>query len=204
MDFIRGLDTSKVTNFFEIFKDCVKLITPPITTFGNADNPTTRISYGQMYHGCKFTAKDITFKVVGTCNLNRLFVNCKNLDSTITFEWNTDQLVDVSGLFCQGTNISVLGNFNLTSCTNLFNGFFFGGVGNVTNKNFTTFNCYGVQTYNLNISNYPNLSKESIMNIINCLCKTNQTLTLTLGSINMAKLTDEEIAIATAKGWTVA
>ena len=192
------------TNFGYMFNGCAKLITPPITTFGNADKSTTFISYNEMYGGCTFTTKEITFKVVGSCNLYRLFVNCKNLDTTITFEWNTDQRVNVSGLFCQGTNISVLGNFNLTSCTDLFNGFFFGGVGNVTNKNFTTFNCYGVQTYNLNISFFPNLSKESIMNIINCLCETNQTLTLTLGSINMAKLTDEEIAIATAKGWTVA
>ena len=53
-------------------------------------------------------------------------------------------------------------------------------------------------------SNYPNLSKESIMNIINCLCETTETLTLTLGSTNMAKLTEAEIAIATNKGWTVA
>ena len=198
-----NLDFSKVTNMSNTFAGCIKLTTPPITTFGNADNPTTSVSYSQMYFGCKFTAKNITFKVVGACNLYRLFINCKNLDSTITFEWNTDQPVDVGDLFCQATKVSVLGNFNLTSCTNLFARFFFGDIGNRTNENFTTFNCYGVQSYNLDIYTYPNLSKESILSIFNCLCETTETLQIAIGSANMAKLTEEEIAIATSKGWSV-
>jgi hypothetical protein len=186
-----------------MFNGCTKLITPPITTFGNANKPTTNCSYSEIYSKCTFTAEGITFKVVGACNLYRVFVQCKRLDPTITFEWNTDQPVTVTGLFCEGTNVSVLGNFNLTSCVDLFNGYFFGSISTQTNKNLTTFNCYGVQTYNLSISNYPNLSKDSILNIINCLCETTNTLKLTLGSKNMAKLTDAEIAIATAKGWTL-
>ena len=194
---------SNCTIFNSMFNGCSKLITPPITTFGNADSPTTDIGYSEMYGGCTFTAKGITFKVVGACTLYRLFVECKNLDSAITFEWNTDQRVDVSDLFCAGTNISVLGNFNLTSCVNLFSRFFFGGISDLYNTNLTTFNCYGVQSYSLNIYTLPNLSKESIMNIINCLCETTETLTLTLGPTNMAKLTEAEIAIATNKGWTI-
>ena len=194
---------SNCTNFGYMFNGCTKLITPPVTTFGNANKPTTNCNYPEIYGKCTFTAEGITFKVVGACNLYRAFVQCKRLDQTITFEWNTDQPVTVTGLFCEGTNVSVLGNFNLTSCVNLFNGFFFGGIGSQTNKNLTTFNCYGVQTYDLNISIYPNLSKDSILNIINRLCETTNALKLTLGSTNMAKLTDAEIAIATAKGWTV-
>lgn len=196
-------DLSKCTSFSYMYQGCTQLTSPPITTFGNANTPATKCSYSEIYYGCTFTAKGITFKVVGACELYRVFIRCKQLDSTITFEWSTDQPVNIPGLFCEGTNVSVLGNFNLTSCTNLFTGYFFGGIGSQANNNLTTFNCYGVQTYNLNISNYPNLSKDSILNIINCLCETTSTLTLTLGSTNMAKLTDAEIAIATAKGWTV-
>lgn len=201
---ISGWDTSNITNYGSMFSNCTSLKYPPITTFGNADKHTTSISYGQMYAYCKtLTTKDITFKVVGACTLYRLFLGCINIDSTITFEWNTDQKVSVSGLFIKSKNVAVLGNFNLTSCTDLFKNYFFGDVASQVNKNLTTFNCYGVQTYDLNISYYPNLSKDSILNIINCLCETTDTLTLTLGSTNMAKLTDKEIAIATTKGWTV-
>ena len=200
---LENWELNSITNMSYMFNGCAKLITPPITTFGNANKPTTNCNYSEIYGKCTFTAEGITFRVVGACNLYRAFVQCKQLDQTITFEWNTDQPVNVMGLFCEGTNVSVLGNFNLTSCVELFNRFFFGSVGSQTNKNLTTFNCYGVQTYDLNISIYPNLSKDSILNIINCLCETTNALKLTLGSTNMAKLTDAEIAIATAKGWTV-
>ena len=54
-----------------------------------------------------------------------------------------------------------------------------------------------------------NLSHESLISIINCLKDysedTSGTVhTLTIGDTNQAKLTSEEIAIATEKGWTVA
>lgn len=61
--------------------------------------------------------------------------------------------------------------------------------------------------YRLNLSYSHNLTHESLMNVINNLydiktkgCKTQE---LVLGSDNIAKLTSEEIAVATEKGWTV-
>lgn len=48
-----------------------------------------------------------------------------------------------------------------------------------------------------------NLSHDSLMNVINALEPTDTTLTLTIGNTNIAKLTEEELAIATEKGWTV-
>ncbi len=53
----------------------------------------------------------------------------------------------------------------------------------------------------------PLLSHDSIMSIINCLkdyAGTTTTYTLTLGTTNLAKLTDSEKAVATQKGWTLA
>lgn len=57
--------------------------------------------------------------------------------------------------------------------------------------------------YNLNISGCQYMTHDSLMNIINNLCETNSTLTLKLGTSNLAKLTPEEIQIATDKGWTI-
>lgn len=48
------------------------------------------------------------------------------------------------------------------------------------------------------------LTHESLMNIINGLPTVETAQTLTVGTVNTAKLTENEIAIATAKGWTVA
>jgi hypothetical protein len=41
------------------------------------------------------------------------------------------------------------------------------------------------------------------MSIINNLMTVTSTKTLTLGATNLAKLTADEVAIATNKGWTV-
>lgn len=58
------------------------------------------------------------------------------------------------------------------------------------NKSFIFNNCY-------------KLSHDSLMNVINALEPTDTTLTLTIGTKNLEKLTAEEIAIATEKGWSI-
>lgn len=59
------------------------------------------------------------------------------------------------------------------------------------------------QKVNFSISGSLKLSKESLIRILNALPVTTTKLTLTMG-VNLQKLTDEEKAIATAKGWTLA
>ena len=57
---------------------------------------------------------------------------------------------------------------------------------------------------NLDLSRCP-LTHDSIMNVINKAADvTASPVTLTLGSDNLTKLSDEEKAIATGKGWTLA
>lgn len=51
------------------------------------------------------------------------------------------------------------------------------------------------------------LTVDSIMSAINALydySSSSSTYTITFGSTNLAKLTDEQKAVATAKGWTLA
>lgn len=61
--------------------------------------------------------------------------------------------------------------------------------------------------YTLDLSYSKNLTHDSLMNVINNLydiaSKGCNAQKLVLGSTNLAKLTEEEIAIATNKGWTV-
>lgn len=54
-----------------------------------------------------------------------------------------------------------------------------------------------------NVSACP-LTHESLMSIINATATIETAKTITLGSTNLAKLTDTEKAIATEKGWTLA
>ena len=191
------------TNFGSMFERCSKLKKPPITTFGNASNSSKSISYSQTYGECKaLDISSVTFKVVGKCNLYRLFVLCRQITEA-HFKWETDEECNVVSMFVDyGGNITTLDRFNLTSCVNLFDKFFFGGVGGPRGESLVDFDCYGTQSYSLNISSYKSLSKQSLLKIINCLCDNGSGLTLHLGSKNMAKLTDEEIAtLHGAKPW---
>ena len=61
----------------------------------------------------------------------------------------------------------------------------------------------GLKVY-IELSDCP-LTHDSIMNVINKAADvTANPQTLTLGSTNLAKLTEEQISVATSKGWTLA
>lgn len=68
-----------------------------------------------------------------------------------------------------------------------------------------TFTDDSVIPVSLNLGACKNLTHDSLMSVINALqTKTSGTFNLTLGSANLAKMTDAEKAIATQKGWTLA
>jgi hypothetical protein len=65
----------------------------------------------------------------------------------------------------------------------------------------------GFKNLSISITSYfldkcPNLTVDSLMNVINNLA-TVSNKTLSLGSTNLNKLTAEQIAVATSKGWTL-
>lgn len=59
----------------------------------------------------------------------------------------------------------------------------------------------------LDLSDCPKLTRESMLSILNCLTNAvglSGTWKVTLGATNLAKLSESDKAIATAKGWTLA
>lgn len=86
------------------------------------------------------------------------------------------------------------------------------GFGQSSSYNFNIFrSCRALTTItggprfksSLDLTTSPSLTHDSIMVIINGL-QTVTSSTLSLGSTNLAKLTDEEKKVATDKGWTLA
>jgi surface protein len=85
-------------------------------------------------------------------------------------------------------------------------------VSKVTSVSSAFYNCTELTDFkapkNINatfdFSKCPNLTHDSLMSIINNLTTRTSTKKLTLGATNLAKLTNEEKAIATNKGWTLA
>ena len=102
--------------------------------------------------------------------------------------------------FSKATNIQFVVNYNSNKLTNL------GGFKNL-GKAYQTTQSANYYMYTLDLSSCTNLTHESLMNVINNLYDIAsigvQPQKLQLGSTNLAKLTDEEKAIATNKGWSI-
>lgn len=184
-----GWDTSKVTNlnstFFGISAESLNL------SHWNTSNVTT---INLMFTSCRNLKHVNTYgwNTSNIINTARPFNNCINLESVDFRTWNAGKMTnltnDANGLFHS--------SYNLTT--------FIGGVGidEVITNNVTALNGAKV---NINISQLGLLDRASLRALINGLADlTGQTAqTLTLGATLMAKLTEEDIAIATNKNWTI-
>ena len=126
-------------------------------------------------------------------------------------DWS--QVTNVAGMFNYCTSLTTVPELDLSSATNLTQMFRYcialttlGGFKNL-GQSYSTSESANYSDYKLDLSNCSSLTHDSLMNVINKLydiatkgCNTQQ---LVLGSNNLAKLTAEEIAIATNKGWSV-
>ena len=122
------------------------------------------------------------------------FQNCTGLTS-ITLPNSVTSLGSYCFLNC--TNITSI-TCNMISCT--FQSTSFQGCTKLTTFNTVSdFNPTG-----LNLSTCTALTVDSMVAMFNNLVTIGTTKTITLGATNLAKLTSEQKAIATGKGWTLA
>ena len=110
--------------------------------------------------------------------------------------FNFGSAVDISGCFNGCISLTTLPYMNLKSVTNATNAW----TGCI---DLTTLGGFGAISTDFNLSDSTLLTVESIMNVINQ-AATVTGKTMTFGSENLAKLTDEQKAVATNKGWTLA
>lgn len=125
------------------------------------------------------------------------FQNCRNL-RTVTLGHGVERINVSAFTNCVSlTHLYLPNTINYIANTNPFNGCSELTVVSLENS----FNANG-----LNLSASTNFSAETLVAILNALADRTglEAYTLTLGSANLAKLTDEEIAVATEKNWTLA
>ena len=175
------IDTSNITNMKYMFYDCKYMLESPLL---NTSNTTNML---QMFSGCNKLIKIKSLNTINTKNMNNIFRNCLKLTTVPLLKANS--IIDIyqAFLFCG----------ELTTI---------GGLENL-GQSYSTTQSTNYSSYQLNFASCSKLTHESLMNIINNLydiktkgCNAQQ---LVLGSTNIAKLTSEEIAVATEKGWTV-
>ena len=175
------IDTSNGTNFDSMFTNCTSLVRIPEL---NTHNMKTAEN---MFHNCDVLISIPQLDTSNTWSIRNMFSGCRKL--------TTIPLLNAS-------KITVI-HYPFASCSNLTN---FGGLENI-GEAYSTTQGANYPFYQFTLSDSLKLTHESLLNVINNLydikTKGCPAQKLVLGTSNLAKLTAEEIAIATEKGWTV-
>lgn len=182
-------DTSNVTNMSNLFKGCSELESIPLFD-------TSKVSdMSNMFCDCSKLTSVPLFDTSKVTNMTNLFKGCSQLTSVP--ELNTSNATVMSSMFYSCSNLKSVPKLDTSHVNNAGNLFF--GCSHLT----TLGGFIGFKTY-LNLSDSPLLTHDSLLNVINEAANvTGNPKTLTFGATNLAKLTDEEKAIATNKGWTL-
>ena len=137
--------------------------------------------------------------------MSYMFNSCPSLTSIDLSGLNLSSVTDMSNMFdsCDSLTSLNLSGLNLSKVTNMQ--YMFNGCYVLTNLNMN-----GAILPKMNLTDWvlylrTKLTAESLVSIINALQQLDEgeSYTCQLGADNLAKLTDEQKAIATAKGWTL-
>jgi surface protein len=175
---IHQLDTSNVNNMRYMFNYCFSLTTIPQLNTSKVTNMSN------MFYNCGALTTIPQLDTGNVTNMDSMFNSCNRLVSIPLL--NCQNLTSISSFFGYST---------MTALTDL------GGFKDLGKQSSVSGISYGF------LDNASNLTHESLMNVINNLYdrKSNgmSNLSIKFGTTNLAKLTDEEKAIAINKGWNL-
>lgn len=193
------LTENTINDMNNIFLKIFKLLPKDVISF-LSEITTTRTSTGSMFSEC-INLTELDLRGLDTSNIvymGNMFYNCTNLTELDLRGWDTSNVTKMEGMFKNCENlVTVHGILNCDKASNT-NSFILGCVNleTIYIKNFNT-------PRNNIFSDCVKLSHESLVYWINNLKQSDTVKTITFGSINLAKLTEEEIAVATEKNWTL-
>lgn len=184
------MNTSNVTDMYRMFFECRSLTTVPSMDTSKVTN------MGEMFDGCRKLSSIPPMDTSNVTNMSWLFYFCKKLTSIPPID--TSNVTNMYGMFQDCDELTSVPEMNTSNVTNMW--YMFSWCGKIADLGgFVGLKC------DLDLSSSSLITHNSLMNIINKAADvTASPATLTLGSTNLTKLTDEEKAIATSKGWTLA
>lgn len=183
-------DTSNVTNMSYMFSACsYRLKTVPLFN----TSKVTNMSY--MFQACYHLTEVPLFDTSNVTDMERILYGCNDLVEVPHFD--TSNVISMKYMLASCKKITAVPLFNTSKVVNMDNMFY---------------NCSSLEAIHmininasLDIHWSTKFTREALLEIIgNLKAQTSGTKTLTMGSTNLAKLTDEDKAIATNKGWTLA
>ena len=181
-------DTSNVTNMSSMFYMCSNLTSIPQLDTSNV------ATMNSMFAHCPNLTSIPQLDTSKVTDIGYMFQSCSSL--TTIPQLDTSKVVYMNNMFksCSSlTSIPQLDTSNVATMNSMFS----------QCSNLKSILMTGMKV-NFDISASTKFETSDLVTILNNLATVTSTSTLTMGATNLAKLTDEEKAIATNKGWTLA
>ena len=189
-DIVKNWDSDQV--LMNRFRNDKNLVFCPLVDTSKANNMTA------MFSGCVNLIQVPLIDTSNVMHFDDMFYNCSSL--TVIPQFDTTNLYSANLMLAGCSKLISVPLLDFTKAEQLRSMLL--ACSELTDlKGFTNL------SVNLDLSSSRKLTAESLMNVINQaadLSNTGGTATLTLGTTNISKLTEEQIAIATSKGWTSA
>ena len=211
-DLIQPNDTENVTNMYGMFYSCSKLTTIPQLNTSKVDN------MNNMFSGCSSLESIPLLDTSNVTSMNNTFSNCGSL--TTIPQLNTSKVTDMDSMFYNCYLLTTVPLLDTSKVKNMSQMFWHCNnlqtvpafdCSNVTDMNIIFASCSSLKSIlmtnigvSLDISASTLFDREDLVLILNNLKTITTTKILKMGATNLAKLTDEDKAIATNKGWTLA
>ena len=219
-------NTSNVTDMYSMFYGCTELTTVPLFDTSNVTNMGWMFSWcnnklttvpqfntsnvtnmDRMLHYCYQLTTVPQFNTSNVTNMNEMFRSCINLTTIPQFD--TSKVTDMGAMFENCRKLTDLPILDLSKCTSVHG--MFRQCYNLTNIGgfIQLGKAFRTRTHvKWHLEDSAVLTRESCINIFNNLSTlnplTNEGSTLTFNPAVIAKLSADDIAIATNKGWIIA
>lgn len=199
-------DVSNVTDMSFMFYNCSGLTGELDLSTWNTSQVTTMF---YMFQNCsKLTSLDVSnWDTSKLTNINNMFNYCSKLRSLDVSNWDTSNISDMFSLFngCSGLTSLDLSTWNISNL--LITSQMFYDCRSLTNLQLPDLGHYRDCTF-LDLSSCSALTKDSILYLFNnafdrTAAGYTKAFTIKLNATTKALLTEDEIAIATNKGFTV-
>ena len=193
-------DVSNVTIFYAMFDDSKKIENIDVSKW----NTSSATDMGWMFNGNNLKSLDVSnFNTSKVTNMFAMFSGSQSLTRLDISNFDTSNVLDFGRTFSYWSGVNKelnISGLNLTKVTSI--------EGPFMRSDFKVIRCDGLKLPNIDMSNIglndsTELTVDSIVGLLNALPQSDKGYSFKIGSVNIDKLSDEQKAIATNKGWTL-
>ena len=193
-------DVSHVTNFYAMFDGSKKIENIDVSKW----DTSSAINMGWMFNRNNLKHLDVSnFNTSKVTNMFAMFSGSNSLTQLDISNFDTSNVLDFGRAFSYWAGVNKelnISGLNLSKCSSM--------DGTFLRSEFGVIRCDGLRLPDIDMSNIglndsTELTVDSIVGLLNALPQSDKGYSFQIGDVNIAKLTDEQKAIATNKGWTL-